>query len=126
MRFIPIVLMCAGFVLVQCRSNQAQSKKAYDSIISVKVGKPFDARLNKAKTHALIQSKDSGSAATDYRYVVIKRKTNEVLLEGKFNSGGYVKWINDNQVEVFNVPKHVTVMGDSALYKRQIFLEGAK
>jgi hypothetical protein len=125
MRFLPMVLLCAGLMFVQCKSNLAQSRKTYDSLAEAKVGRNFIEKHNNAKTYSLVQAKESDTTAIR-PYAVIRLKENEVVLSGKFNRGGYVRWISDDMVEVFSIPQHITKVVDSALYKHQIFLEGPR
>lgn len=126
MRFIPIVLLCGGLLLVQCKSNLAQTKKSYDSLVTAKVGKPYEEELSPSKKYALVEASDTGALADHYRYAVIQLNGNEVVLEGKFNRGGYARWINDTMIEVLTIPRHITNVPDSSLYKKQILLEGTR
>jgi uncharacterized membrane protein YcgQ (UPF0703/DUF1980 family) len=121
MRLIPLVLFCVALILVQCKSNLAQSRKTYDSLIVAKVGEPFEVKMNSAKTYSLAHATDAGQA--ELKYVVIKLENNQVALEGKYNKGGYVRWMNDTMIEVLTIPKHITTVTDTSLYKQQIFLE---
>jgi hypothetical protein len=123
MRFVPLILFCIALVLVQCKSNLAQSRKTYDSLIVAKIGKPFQAEINSAKTYSLVHATDSGQNPAELKYIVIKLEDNKVALEGKYNKGGYVRWLNDTMIEVLSIPKHITTVTDTALYKKQIFLE---
>ena len=123
MRIIPIVLLLIALLFIQCKSNQAQARKTYDSLVVAKVGRPFEEKINAAKTYSLAHAGDAGQSAPEFKYVVIKLENNEVVLEGKFNRGGYVRWINDTMIEVLSIPKHITSVSDTALYKEQVFLE---
>lgn len=38
------------------------------------------------------------------RYYVYSIKTDDVIFEGKLTHGGYVKWINDDKIEIYAVP----------------------
>ena len=123
MRFIPILLLCVGLILVQCKSNLAQTRKSYDSLVKARMGKSFVEKISPGKTYSLVQANDTGKYADDFRYAVIRLKKNEVVLEGRFTRGGYARWINDKMIEVLSVPRHITNVPDSSLYKVQIFLE---
>ena len=125
MRFVPIVLLCAGLMLVQCKSNLAQSRKTYDSLVEAKVGRSFIEKYNNAKTYSLVHAKETDTTAA-HPYAVIRLGKNEVVLSGKFNRGGYVRWLGDDMIEVLSIPQHITKVVDSALYKHEIFLEGPR
>jgi hypothetical protein len=125
MRFVPILLLCAGLMLVQCKANLAQSRKTYDSLVEANVGRSFIQKYNNAKTYSLVHAKESDTTAVR-PYAVIRLGKNEVVLSGKFNRGGYVRWLADDMIEVFSIPQHITKVVDSALYKHEVFLEGPR
>jgi hypothetical protein len=124
MRFIPFILLCAGLILVQCKSNLAQTKRTYDSLVTAKMGSGYQEKLSPAKTYSLVHANDTGKHSGDFKYAVIRLSGNEVVLEGRYNRGGYVRWLNDKMIEVLSIPAHVTSVKDSSLYKEQVYLEG--
>jgi hypothetical protein len=125
MRFLSIALVCTGLIFVQCKSNLAQTRRTYDSLVNANVGEFFIEKYNNKKSYSLVHAKDSDTTAAR-PYVVIRLKDNEVVLSGKINPGGYARWISDDIVEVFSVPRHISNIVDSALYKNEIFLEGPR
>ena len=124
MRFIPVIMLCGGLLLVQCKSNLAQTKKSYDSLVTAKIGSPYEEKLSPSKKYAIVEASDTGKLSEHFRYAVIRVKENEVVLEGRYNRGGYVKFINDTRIEVLTIPRHITTVHDSSLYKQEILLEG--
>jgi hypothetical protein len=126
MRFFPVAIFFLGLLLFQCKSNQAQTRITYDSLVTAKVGSSAITKHNPAKTYALVQSTETTNGKDEFRYAVIKLKNNELMLEGKYNRGGYVRWINDVKIEVFSIPKHITTVPDSSIYIRQVFIEGVR
>ena len=126
MCFIPVIVLCGGLLLTQCKSNLAQTKNSYDSLVLAKVGKPYEEKLSPSKKYAIVEASDTGKLADHFRYAVIRLEENEVVLEGKYNRGGYVRWINDSRIELMTIPRHITNVPDSSLYKQEILLEGTK
>ena len=121
-RLIPVTLLFLGALMMHCKSNLAQTKKSYDSLLNAKFGTNYTEKVNPSKTYSLIHSQESATAV-DFPYAVIKLKDNEVVLEGKYNRGGYAKWLTDTTIEVLTIPRHVTKVPDTTMYKRQIFIE---
>lgn len=126
MRFIPVILLCGGLLLVQCKSNLAQTKKSYDSLVTAKLGTSYEEKFSPSKKYAIVQASDTGKLAEHFRYAVIELKDNDVVLEGKYNRGGYVRWLDDSRIELLTIPRHVTSVHDSSLYKQEILLEGTR
>jgi hypothetical protein len=122
MRIIPAALLLICF-LTQCKTNNAQSSKAFKKVVVSKVGDNYETVPNQRKSYALVQSKDSIDTAASVKYAVIRISDNEVVLDGKYNRGGYVKWKDDKTVEVVNIPAHIKTVTDTAVYRRQILLE---
>ena len=118
-----MMLSLVSVTLLQCKSNHSHARVTYDSLVQARMGNEFQERFNNSRTHALIHAADTGKYAGDYRYMVVKLDNNEVVLHGKFNQGGYVRWISDSMIELMSIPDDVRAIPDSSLYKEQIILE---
>jgi hypothetical protein len=120
-RYVPLFLLL-GLMFLQCKPNLAQSKKTYDSLITARVGNDYVEAASPSGQLMLLKEKDL-AGKQEFRYAVARPSQRKVLFEGKYNRGGYVKWINEKTIEQYSVPKHIEKVVDSALYKRQILID---
>lgn len=119
-RCVPAFVI-GSTMFFQCSSNIAQTRNAVDSIAVSHVGEPFHQQTNKTETHVLVQSQDTARVA---KYAVLRLNDLEVVFNGNYNRGGYARWVGDNRIEVLNIPSYVTEVSDTALYKREILIDG--
>jgi hypothetical protein len=76
--------------------------------------------FNTLRTYSIVYVKEFEGKVS---YSILNVQSRDIVLQGSLNQGGYVRFVNDNTIETFNVPSHVTNIIDSAIYKRTIFLE---
>jgi hypothetical protein len=121
-RYVPLFLFVA-LMFLQCKPNLAQSKKTYDSLITVHLGNDYTETNSPSGKLSLLKEKESQAGKSEFHYAVANPSQRKIIFQGKYNRGGYVKWINDKMIEQYSVPKHIENVVDSALYKRQIIVE---
>lgn len=74
----------------------------FETTVKRKLGAQYAVSYNTAKTHALCQQMRSGDhSQRSFRYLVIELSNNKVMREGSFRMG-YVRWVNDQSIEVSN------------------------
>lgn len=120
---VPIPGIVFLSLVVSCQSQPAQTRYSDDSLVVAKVGENPSVMMNASKEYVLLQSRDTLAQDTLSKYIVIRENNKEIVLEGSFTPGGYVKWAGDTMVEVFSIPRHITTIPDSSMYVRQILLE---
>lgn len=100
-----------------------KSQKQHDSlqIISEKIGDNALIDYNLDRTFALIQEKFALVQQGDYtsKYLIIKLEDNQVIREGKVVNG-YIKWINDDVIELFEMPGIIRAGQDEDDFKKRI------
>ncbi len=112
--FVTIVLHSVFF---SCASQpKATNPLKEQGVIASKLGNNITTEENTDKTHLLLKQKPEGeNVARVYKYIVVRKSDNQIVLEGTYQLG-YVKWINDSQIEVLSLPS-VTEQ-DESKYKK--------
>jgi hypothetical protein len=122
LRYVPLLFL-TGLIFLQCKSNLAQSKKSYDSLITATLDNNYIDTPSPSKIRNLYTAKTETAGQEHYNYVVVVPEEKKVMFKGKYNRGGYVRWIDDKTIEQYSVPKHIDHVVDSALYKRRILID---
>ncbi len=115
---VKIVFVLISFAcLLSCASRpKATNQAATIYLITAKLGKNISSIENESKTYILYQQKPEGDHVNrHYRYVVIKKSTNEIVFEGNYQLG-YVKWVTDSAIEVLSLPS--VLEGDELKFKK--------
>ncbi len=100
-------------------STTNQSKQ--ENVIFSKLGRNLSTIENESKTHILYyQNQEGDQAARQYKYAVVTKSKNTIVLEGSFKLG-YVKWISDNSIEVLSLPS--LSVQDEASHKKVFFIK---
>jgi hypothetical protein len=110
---LTILLLSVSIALVSCcasHRNPAQDP-ALQALAERTLGKETIVDLNAAKTFALYQQKPGADhARRRYRYAVIRLEDNKIVQEGSF-SMGYVKWLDDESIEVLSESRTTAAEG---------------
>lgn len=94
-----------ALILLTIFSCKAQQQKHSLQVISEKIGDNAIIDYNKDRSFALIQEKFSVVQDSEYTssYLIIRMSDNKIIKEGKVVHG-YIKWINDDIIEIFEMP----------------------
>jgi hypothetical protein len=126
-KVLAIILVLLTVLSKECDSAKESSNQVFiDSLANTKFQGKSIIIPNGANTYSLIHSSDTSGNKGSFNYFVVKHDNKKVILEGKYNPGGYVKWAGDSRVEVLSIPKHVQTVPDTSMYKRVILLEERK
>ena len=99
-----IVLFLVSITLWSCRSIEKNTDQPKELVSLVKrtLGAENVIEINGIKTHALCQQKrEADHLRRKIRYMVVRIADNAIVHEGIF-SMGYVKWLNNESVEVYS------------------------
>jgi len=97
-----IILLLVSMTLSGCRASQNAPDQDTDlkGTAEKTLGKENIIVLNESGTFALCRQKPGlDHARRQYRFVVIRLKDNAIVHDGTF-SMGYVKWLDDQSIEV--------------------------
>jgi hypothetical protein len=117
MRFNKLTFLLASGIL---SANMAWGQILTDSAFKAIPELHASQHVNAAKTYAIIYNRESGSTTN---YSIVKLTNNEIVLKGSLSNGGYVRFLNNTTIQIFNVPSSVRNIIDSVLFKRIVFLE---
>lgn len=101
--------------LISCRGakNGPDQDTTLKKIANEAVGPENNIEFNRSKTFALCQEKAGAShARKQYRFVVVRLKDMVIVHKGTF-AMGYVKWLDNDSIEVFSGPSSVKEEGSS-------------
>lgn len=91
-------------ILVSCRSSTTGTDRdtTLKKLAHEAVGRENTIEFNSSETFALCQEQAGGShARKQYRFVVIRLKDMAIVYKGTF-AMGYVKWLDNDSIEVFS------------------------
>ena len=122
MKNFTIVLLF--FTMLACKAQQPTESL---SLISEKIGDNAVIDYNPDRSFALVQEKFSILQSGNYTssYLIIRISDSEVIKEGKVVEG-YIKWINDHIIEIFEMPGVIKDGQDEDDFKKQIDLNDFK
>lgn len=87
---------------MNCRAAEKSSldTAAFKSAVKAKLGEPYEVSYNKSQTYALCQQARSGDhIQRRFNYIIVRLADNKVIKEGSFRMG-YVKWLDEDSIEV--------------------------
>ena len=99
-----VALACSLMLLslVACSSASKTSHPELDQIVKSKLGKHYTISYNQSHTFALCQQSPSNDHMNrSFKFIVVKASNHTITNEGDFKNG-YVKWIDDQSIEVGN------------------------
>jgi len=118
-KLIP-VLFVGWFVSCASQPKTTNSSSIEDVVVS-KIGKSFLLTENENKTFVLYQQKPEGDhAAKNYKYLVIRKSDNVIMISGSYQLG-YVKWVSNKAIEVLSLPS--VIEQDEAKFKKVIIVD---
>lgn len=102
---LNLLFLLVSIALLSCGVS-AKNRNDHDSIPSTlaktRLGSDYTSELNSSKTYVLFQQQRSADhALRKIKYMVVRLDDNTVLMEGIFQ-GGFVRWHDDESVEVLN------------------------
>ncbi len=101
---ILFLFISLGCFLSCASQHKATNQTKTINVITAKLGNNTSFTENGSKTHILYQQKPQGDHVNrHYKYVVVNKSTNQIVLEGDYQLG-YVKWLTDNSIEVLSLP----------------------
>jgi hypothetical protein len=91
--------------LFSCASQPKVKKQPVnENLVAFKLGTNTSSQENENHTHILYTQKPDGdNAARIYKYAVVSKSDNKIVLDGSYKLG-YVKWISNFQIEVLSLP----------------------
>lgn len=86
-----------------CSARKQSRQVSIDAIVKEKLGSDVVVAYNDSKEYALCQQKNKSShALRSFKYIVIRVSDNVITNQGSFQNG-YVRWLNENTIEVKSV-----------------------
>jgi hypothetical protein len=116
-RSIAVVLLCS--MLVACVSATKSSSLKVEEVISDKIVNAI-IEYNQSKTFALGVESSAENKQT-IKYIIIREEDCEIIYEGMFRPG-YIKWLNDTEIELFDSPEIINDNDDLTKYRKIIFV----
>lgn len=100
---IVLMILVLSIALSGCRTTRGRAHQSDIRIIADgKLGPESIIEPNTTGTLALCQQKPwADHARRQYRFIVIRLNDNTIVREGRF-SLGYVKWLDDDSIEVLS------------------------
>jgi hypothetical protein len=109
-------------LLTNCKSQIKLFKTSVDSLAVKQLGVVATKEFNPAKTYVLFQdAEDSVSFQHSVHYAIYRVKDHHLELEGHF-SRGHARWLNDQKVEIKNVPEKAKDDIDMTPYIREVLI----
>lgn len=101
---LPTPLLFAMALFIGCASRGA-TKQSLEAKIKSKLGTGYTVSYNEPKTYALYQqSRVNDHANRSFKYLVVNLSDSKIISEGSFRNG-YVKWIDNNSIEIGSATK---------------------
>lgn len=112
---IPALLL---LIIFSCKAQQQNHTL---QVISEKIGDNAIIDYNRDRSFALVQEKFTIIQDAEYTssYLIIRISDNKIIKEGKVVHG-YIKWINDDVIEVFEMPGVIKDGQEEDDFKRSI------
>ncbi len=94
------IVVAVVLIFGQCKSSKTETTNI-DSIIQHSIQHVDHITYNNSRTYLLaVEAADQNELI---KFVVIEIETQKIILEKKIRPG-YVKWFNDNQLELLDIP----------------------
>lgn len=112
-------------ILLTIFSCKAQQQKHSLQVISEKIGDNAIIDYNRDHSFALVQEKFSVVQDGEYTssFLIIRMSDNKIIKEGKVVHG-YIKWINDDIIEIFEMPGVIKDDQEEDDFKKRINIRG--
>lgn len=105
-------------VFLSCHSVKPGVQSSFEEFIEAQLS-GAEILFNASKDVALCISKQSESATGRKEYLIVDVPTRKPITRGSFMPG-YIKWLNDNELELLDVPGIVKDSGDDSIPKKII------
>jgi hypothetical protein len=109
--------LCLLVLLSSCRSGSS-NMPTLESIAQNRLHH-YDWLMNSAQTHAVAVAKAPAGASGLTDYLIFDVKQGKLLAEGSFRPG-YIRWLNNDEIEIFDAPGMVRPDEDLARFKKII------
>lgn len=97
-----VLIVLSFFLSAECAPRVGQGGKSLNEEKSDESLNTINKDFNTTKTHYL----ETTSIDSIKNYRVVELQSGKVILEGKFVPG-YIKWINDNTLELLSLPNNI-------------------
>ncbi len=114
---------CIMALLPACRSGTAPQKQIEQYAQSR--FKAYQLLYNPSKTHVLAVENQPAGPAGMLHYLIFDTTNANLLAEGSFRPG-YIKWLNDAEIEILDVPGMIRQDEDMNLFKKKISVSNLK
>jgi hypothetical protein len=110
-----------ALILLIIFSCKAQQQKHSLQVISEKIGDNAIIDYNQDRSFALVQEKFTVVQDAEYTssFLIIRMSDNKIIKEGKVVHG-YIKWINDDIIETFEMPGVIKDGQEEEDFKKRI------
>ncbi len=85
----------------------------------------YELLFNESRSFVVAVEKNATNASGRLNYLIFNCTNGSQISEGSFRAG-YIKWLNDNEVEIFDAPGMVHKDEHLDLYKKVISVKSAK
>lgn len=116
----------AGFIALfpACHSTKNVADAAFEEFIQSQMP-GAELIYNSAKDFVLCLSKSSEPATGRKEYLVVEVATHKTVIHGSFMPG-YIKWLNNNELELFDAPEMINKHEGHAIEKKIIKIRSTK
>jgi hypothetical protein len=107
-----------------CKTSIVSAQSPISKIVSENFGDtPTEQELNPDKTHLLVvQEKTATTEGLNTLFIVIRLSDNTIILKDRI-SRGYVRWLDNHNLEKLNIPGKVQPDADLARYKTIVSID---
>jgi|DewCreStandDraft_4_1066084.scaffolds.fasta_scaffold389164_1 hypothetical protein len=124
---MPLQLfLFAGLIALfpACHSTKNVADAAFEKFIQSQLP-GAELIYNSTKDFVLCLSKSSEPATGRKAYLVVEVATHKTITEGSFMPG-YLKWLNNDELELFDAPGMINKQEDNAFNKKIIRIRSTK
>ncbi|MCS6974225.1 MAG: hypothetical protein N2044_05055 [Cyclobacteriaceae bacterium] len=111
-------LLIPVFLIGSCRSQQHIEE------IARKHFSDYELLFNDARSFVLIKEKNSTNASGQIHWIILKCSNKKMILQGSFRPG-YIKWLNNDEIEIFDAPGMIRSDENLDLYRKIISVRNA-
>lgn len=117
--FLIITLLLIG----SCRSNTSAQQRIEE--IARQQFADYELLFNESRSFVVVIEKNSTNAFARLNYLIFKCADGSQISKGSFRPG-YLKWLNDDEIEIFDAPGMIREDENLDLYKKIISVRTPK
>jgi hypothetical protein len=107
-------------ILLSCTSGSTTLKQC-EKIAGKKLD-DYELICNSACTHILAVQKQGTNTTGIVNFIIFDLSEKSIVTRGTFRPG-YIKWMDDNRIEIFDAPGIIKEYADTEQYKKIIYVK---